>query len=417
MNSVSRDPCTFKQQDLVRALKGAKAVGIEVARIEINRDGKIIVVTGRPAGENLSAKRTLGTRCFMKTRKPYPFVHEFTDRHGRPRVYLRKRGCKRIPLPWPIGSREFVEAYQAALADNPLPIGQSRTKPGSINALVQVYYASDEWTALAPQSQRTYRHILERFRAEHGDKPVRLIERDHIKAMVSANAATPAAANKFRKLLSVLMKLAMDKGWRGDNPVASVKGIKIKSEGFKTWSEDHIAQYEAKHAIGTKARLALDQLLYTGQRRSDVVRMGKQHVRNNVLTIRQQKTGVEVAIPVHPKLKESIAAAASSEHLTFLVTEYGQPFSPAGFTNWFRNRCVEAGLPKGLSRHGLRKAMCRTLAEAGCTPHEIMAISGHKSLAEVQRYCEAANRARLAGHAMRTITRAKKRTGNGKPDA
>jgi integrase len=352
----------------------------------------------------------------MKIRRPYPFVHEFTDRHGRPRIYLRKRGQKRVALPWPIGSREFVEAYQAALADSPTPIGQSRIKPGSINALVQLYYASPEWTALASQSQRTYRHILEHFRAEHGDKPVSLLGREHVKVMVDAKAATPAAANKFRKLLHVLMHVAVDRGWRKDNPVTGVKGVRSKSQGFQTWSEDHIAQFEAKHAIGTKARLALALLLYTGQRRGDVIRMGKQHVRNGVLTIRQQKTGMEVAVPVHSKLQECLAAAAR-EHLTFLVTEYDQPFTPAGFTNKFRGWCGEAGLPKGLSPHGLRKAMCRRLAEAGCTPHEIMAISGHKSLAEVTRYTEAASRARLAGDAMRTIAMVERRTGNGKPDA
>jgi integrase len=281
---------------------------------------------------------------------------------------------------------------------------------------VQIYYASDEWTALAPQSQRTYRHILEHFREEHGERPVALLERDHVKAMVSAKAATPAAANKFRKLLSVLMQVAVDKGWRKDNPVAGVKGIRIKSEGFKTWSEDHIAQYEVKHEVDTKARLALALLLYTGQRRGDVIRMGRQHIRDGVLTIRQQKTGMEVAIPIHPKLQECLAAAPRN-HLTFLVTEYGQPFTPAGFTNWFRDRCAFAGLPTGLSPHGLRKAMCRRLAEAGCTPHAIMAISGHKSLAEVTRYTEAASRLRLARDAMRTITVAERRTRNGKPDA
>jgi len=352
----------------------------------------------------------------MRIRRPYPFVHEFTDRHGRPRVYLRKRGHKRIALPWPIGSREFVEAYQAAMADTPLPIGQSRIRPGSINALVQVYYASAEWVALAPQSQRTYRHILEHFREEHGEKPVALLGREHVKAMVDAKASTPAAANKFRKLLLVLMRLAVEKGWRQDNPVTGVKAVRSKSQGFQTWSEDHIAQFEAKHEVGTKARLALALLLYTGQRRGDVIRMGKQHVRNSVLTIRQQKTGMEVAIPIHPKLQKSLATAPR-EHLTFLVTEYGQPFTPAGFTNWFRDKCAEAGLPKGLSPHGLRKAMCRRLAEARCTPHQIMAISGRKSLAEVTRYTEAASRKRLAGDAMRTIAKAERRTGNGKPDA
>jgi integrase len=338
----------------------------------------------------------------MKTRRPYPFVHEFIDRHGRPRVYLRKRGCKRVPLPWPIGTREFVEAYQGAIAESPTPIGQSRTKPGSINALVQAYYASDEWAALAPQSQKTYRHILEHFREEHGDKPVALIERRHVRAMIGAKTSTPTAANKFRKLLLVLMRLAVEKGWRKDNPVAGLKGIRVKSEGFRTWSDEHIAQFEAKHEIGTKARLALALLLYTGQRRSDVVAMGRQHVRNGLLTIKQQKTGMEVSIPIHTELQKCLAAAPN-EHLTFLVTEYGWPFTPAGFTNWFRDRCADAGLPKGLSPHGLRKAMCRRLAEAGCTPHEIMAISGHKSLAEVTRYTEAASRARLASDAMRTI--------------
>jgi hypothetical protein len=162
----------------------------------------------------------------VKIRNPYPFVHQFTDRHGRPRVYLRKPGHKRLRLPWPIGTREFVEAYQAALASFPEPIGQSRIKPGSINALVALYYNSPEWEALAPQSKRTYRNILERFREEHGDKPVALLRREHVKDMVAAKAGTPAAANKFRKLLLVLMRFAIDKGWRSDNPVATVRGLK-----------------------------------------------------------------------------------------------------------------------------------------------------------------------------------------------
>jgi integrase len=153
-------------------------------------------------------------------------------------------------------------------------------------------------------------YILEHFRAEHGDKPVALIGRDHVKAMVSAKSATPAAANKFRKLLLVLMRVAVDKGWRKDNPVSGVKAIKSKSQGFATWSEDHIAQFEARHQVGTKARLALALLLYTGQRRGDVVRMGRQHVRNNKLTIRQQKTEMEVTIPIHRKLKECLSAAS-----------------------------------------------------------------------------------------------------------
>ncbi|WP_354595950.1 tyrosine-type recombinase/integrase [Rhodovulum tesquicola] len=93
------------------------------------------------------------------------------------------------------------------------------------------------------------------------------------------------------------------------------------------------------------------------------------------------------------------------KNLSFLVTAQGRPFSPAGFTNWFRDMVREAGLPDGLSPHGLRKATCRRLAEAGCTPHQIMAISGHKSLAEVTRYTVAAGRKDLAVQAMLALDR------------
>jgi site-specific recombinase XerD len=90
--------------------------------------------------------------------------------------------------------------------------------------------------------------------------------------MVNAKAATPAAANTFRKLLSVLKRVAIDAGWRKDNPVATVKGIRTKSDGFRTWTDEEIAAFRARHEVGTKPRLALELLLCTGQRRGDAVR-------------------------------------------------------------------------------------------------------------------------------------------------
>jgi hypothetical protein len=121
---------------------------------------------------------------------------------------------------------------------------EGRAASGTVAALVKLYYASPEWLTLALQSQRTYRNILESFVAEHGDKSVRALEREHVKAMVNAKAATPAAANKFRKLLSVLMRVAIDTGWRDDNPVTTVKGIRTKSDGFRTWTDEEIAAFE-----------------------------------------------------------------------------------------------------------------------------------------------------------------------------
>ena len=98
-----------------------------------------------------------------------------------------------------------------------------------------------------------------------------------------------------------------------------------------------------------------------------------------------------------------------------LLTGAGKPFSPAGFTNWFRDVAREAGLPDGLSPHGLRKATCRRLAEAGCTPHEIMAFSGHRSLAEVTRYTVEAGRKGLAQPAVDRLDRIETRKETVKP--
>jgi integrase len=131
--------------------------------------------------------------------------------------------------------------------------------------------------------------------------------------------------------------------------------------------------------------------------------MGRQHVRNGVAQVRQMKTGVMLGIPVHPEL-QTILDATPSEHLTFLTTAYGKPFTAAGFGGWFRERCDEAGLPH-CSAHGLRKAACRRLAEAGCSSKIIASISGHKSLREVERYVEAADQERMARQGMAAMVK------------
>jgi len=165
-----------------------------------------------------------------------------------------------------------------------------------------------------------------------------------------------------------------------------------------TWSEDEIALFEAAHPIGTRGRLAMALLLYTAARRGDAVLFGRQHTSTGRLLYRQQKTGGRLSIPIHPVLAE-IIAATPTENLTFLVTPRGNPYTAAGFGHAMRKWCDEAGLPQ-CSAHGLRKAQARRLAEAGCSTHEIASITGHKTLAEVQRYSDAADQSRLADAAI-----------------
>jgi integrase len=338
-------------------------------------------------------------------RRPPPYVQGFIDRHGKPRWYFRRPGFKRMPLPGLPWSPEFMAAYEAAMERTPrIEIGASRTKPGTVAAAVVNYFNSWAFRNLAAETRRTRKNILERFRAEHGDKRIALLQPEHVKIMLAAKAGTPQAANNLLKTVRALMQYCIEQRLRDDDPTQGVRGAKIKTEGFRTWAEPDIEAFEAKHSIGSRARLALALLLYTAQRRSDVVKLGRQHIRSGVLHLRQQKTGRSLEIPVHPAL-QAILDATASDHLTFLTTQAGQPFTPAGFTNWFRDRCNEAGLPRGTSAHGLRKAACRRLAEAGCSANLIAAVSGHRSLREVQRYTEAADQARMARSAMETVTR------------
>ena len=293
-----------------------------------------------------------------------------------------------------------MDAYARAVDQAPKPeIGASRTVAGTVNSAVVGYLSSTSFHNLSPVSQRLYRQTLERVRREHGDKRIALLERRHIVRMLDAKAATPAAAGAFF-CLRVLIRHAIDIGVREDDPTLGVRLPKRKTDGFENWSELEIAAFEATHPIGTRARLALGLLLFTAQRRADVIRMGRQHVREGVIHTRQQKTGAILAIPVCVEL-EAILYATPPDNLTFLTTDRGRPFLPKGFSRWFRKCCNEAGLPNR-SAHGLRKSACRRLAEAGCSAGEIAAISGHASLREVERYTEA-DRPRPAWRAMRWL--------------
>jgi integrase len=170
-------------------------------------------------------------------------------------------------------------------------------------------------------------------------------------------------------------------------------------EGIEAWTESEIAAYEAHHPIGTPARLAFALALYTGQRASDLIRLGRQHVRDNAIELKQQKTGTTLAVPLHPELKAIIDASPSS-NLLFLTSEHGKPYASGNsFGQRIRRWAQQAGI-NDRSVHGLRKACCRRLAEAGCSAHEIMSISGHKTLVECERYTKSVSQKALAEKAI-----------------
>jgi integrase len=335
------------------------------------------------------------------------YVHAFVDRHGKARYYFR-RHWRRIPLPGLPGSAEFNRAYEQALAGAPpaIEVGATRTVAGSVNAMIVGYLGSAAFGQLAPASQRQYRRILEELRHQHGDRSIATLERRHVVLMLDAKAKTPAAARDLLRCLRLLVQHAIGLGIRQDDPTHGVRVKMPKTEGFKTWTEEDIAAFEAAYPIGTKPRLALALLLGTALRASDVVRVGRSHIRNGTIAgIVQQKTGAPLPpIPIGAHLAAAINAAAPSEHVVFLLNELGRSFTAKAFGKWFSAQCDRIGLA-GLSPHGLRKAACRRLAEAGCSANEIAALSGHKSLNEVARYTRAADQARMVRNAVERTER------------
>jgi len=327
------------------------------------------------------------------------FVHEYRDRHGKPRRYFRRRGSKRIPLPGLPGSTEFMEAYQAALAGVSAPnaIGASRTKPGTMNAAIVGYYQSVAFRELASGTQRKYRHVLEHMRNEVGERQIAGLEQSLIVKRLSP--LKPAASRNWLKVIRALLDFAVAEGFRTNNPARDIRPRKYKEQSHHAWTAEEIAQFEAYYPIGSAPRLAFALLLYTMQRRGDVIRMGPQHIRDGEIYIKQQKTGAELVLPIRPEL-QAVIDATPCRHLTFLTADSGRPFTGDYFSRQFREWCDAAGLPGSCNAHGLRHTGAYRLANDRATAHQVMAWGGWKSLQQVQRYTKAADQRHNARQAV-----------------
>ena len=348
----------------------------------------------------------------MKLKLPR-YIKGYVDQSGKARYYFRRAGFKSVTLPGAPWTAQFMETYEIALAGQPAGVGASRVLPGSMHALAISYYGSLDYLKMKPHSQRMRRNVIERFCREtdanglcNGDKRAALLQCEHVVRFMAARADRPESANELRKALRALMRHAIEIKLRADDPTQGVRRFAPRSrQGFHTWDEGEIARFEAHYPIGSKPRLALALGLHTGQAKQDVIAMGPQHIREGFLHwVRMktaQSTGIELCIEILPELRQIIDATPSG-HLTFLVTESGSPFTAETFGKWFRPLCDAAGLPN-CTFHGLRKAAARRMAENGCTPHEIAAITGHATLKEIVRYTEAANRKRLAQSAMAKV--------------
>lgn len=317
---------------------------------------------------------------------------------GRTYLSFRRGKGPRVRLPDDPTSEEFLEAYHAALAGQPVTTARDRivrATPGTLGALIVSYKSSNEFTDLRSTSKVAYSGRLEMIRVDHGHRSVAgLTQARVMKGILQPLAGRPGAAHDTLKKLRILIKHALLTGWLRHDPTKGIKRAKLKR--IRSWTDQEIAVYRAKWPLGTKQRTAFELFLNTGQRRSDVVRMAWPDIRpDNKIPVTQQKTGRQLLIPLHRDLVRALAEA-QRDHIAIITTAYGRAFTVDGFSQWMRDAIAAAGLPLECQPHGLRKATGRRLAEAGASAKMIMAVLGHDSLAEAERYSEDADEEALA---------------------
>jgi integrase len=319
------------------------------------------------------------------------------------------------------GTSQFDAEYQVALAAS-----ESRQPDQSPNAktsqtlkwLCRRYFQSADYKELDLGTQRTRLLIVEHMWNEPilpgsavliGDCPLDRLSSKIVRVLRDRKASHPNAANSRVKVIRRIFKWAVENELMPSNPAREVSYLRTRSGGYHTLTEAELRQFEERWPVGTKERLAFTLLRYLGVRRSDVVRLGKQHAtRKGWLRFTQYKNRnrkpITLEIPILPVLQAEIDAAPTGD-LTFLITDYGRPFSIPGFGNKMRQWCNEAGLPQ-CSAHGLRKAGARA-AENGATAHQLMSIFGWLTLAEAERYTKAVRQSVMAGEAMEMLSRTK----------
>ena len=350
------------------------------------------------------------------------------DRHGNRRIYVRLNGRK-VRLRKRPGSVEFVEEYKQgleqlrALGRRVRPRRNTQPPHGSLGWLATQYFASAEFrgsdekselrNGLDPASQRNRRAIIEEslrepLKPNSKDTmrmvPLRLLSSQHMIMLRDrkTKAALPGAANNRLKYFSAMFGWAVEHGHMTSNPVREVKNISYASDGFHTWTEAEIQQFEEFYPVGTKARLAMSLILYSGSRGGDAYLFGPQHIRNGWLEYVPAKTDYVradiSAKPVLPVLTDAIAGSQIGAEC-FLLNEYGRPFTKKGFENRFKKWCAAARLPH-CTPHGLKKAAATRCAEAGATEYQMMTLFDWTTPNQARKYIQAANRRKLASDAM-----------------
>ena len=333
-----------------------------------------------------------------------PYLHMQKTRHGKTVWYVRvDKAAPRIRIKGEYGTPEFTAAYEAALKGGVRPRVRSAAPIDSLEWLVTRYRDTSAWSDLSAATRKQRENILRQVLKTAGTKPYQRIDEATILAGRDRRSATPFQARHFLDTMRGLFTWAKEAKLVRFNPAASIKYPTLKSGGgFPIWTEEDAIAYEKYWPLGTRQRVWIAVLLYTGLRRGDAVRLGRQHVRDGIARIRTEKSGqtIEVQIPLLRPLLEAIDAGPTGE-MAYICGASGKPLTKESFGNEFRDACRAAGVRK--SAHGLRKLGATRAANNGATVAQLNAIFGWTGSKMASHYTQAADRARLAREAMEKL--------------
>ena len=335
-----------------------------------------------------------------------PHLHREASRHGAMNWYVRVGKGPRTRIKAQYGTTEFDEAYRAAIAgEKPLPA--DKPSSGSLEWLVKLYRQSSAWQQLAMSTRKHREFMLLQILKSAGSQPVSRIDRATIIRGRDRRAATPHQARHFVTALRGLFRWALDADLVKTDPTIGVVIKKPKSKGFPVWTDEEIGRFERRWPRGTRERVMFDIFLYTGLRRGDAAHLGRQHVKDGVITLDTEKTDTRVTLPILPELQATLDAGPTGD-LAFIATVSGNPMVKESLGTAFREACRAAGVEK--SAHGLRKAAATNAANHGATVAQLEAIFGWEGGRMASLYTRSADRQHLAASAMSKLSRTESRT-------
>ena len=322
-----------------------------------------------------------------------PYLHRYHTRHGKFYWYVRKPGGKRIRIKAEFGTPEFDAAYNAAIEGQPVTQGKPSTGNGTLAWLWERYRETGAWTSLRASTRRQRENIMAKVLAKSGNERAAAIRPGDVLAGRDARATKPSQAKGFLVCMRAMYRWAVVAGHVRLDPTVGIKNLhKSKTEGFPVWNDADVEKYHGQWPLGTRERVWLDVLLYTGLRRGDAVTVGRQHVRDGLITLRTEKTGEIVTIPILGALARTLAAGPTGD-LSFICGASGKPLTKESFGNMFRVACNVAGVFKK-SAHGVRKIVATTAADNGATEKELEAIFGWQGGGMAALYTRSADRKR-----------------------